>query len=188
MDTVLVSYPATLAVSVADLKSHLRIDASTEDSLLTSYIQTATKYAEEYCGRQFITASFKAYLDCWQTGKLYLDWPPLVSVTSVKYIDNNGAEQTWDASNYQVVTSAHRGYIYSTDSPPHRTQPQAAYIAYNAGYGSAASSLPFQAIHAIKLLAGNYYENREATAAGQMVEVPFAVTALLDQLAVMEIV
>ena len=54
-------------------------------------------------------------------------------------------------------------------------------MTYTAGFGAASSDVPPNVIHAVKLLVGHFYENREATAAiaGAFVALPFAVDALL---------
>ena len=62
-DLVLTGDAATDVVSVAEIKSHLRIDTSDEDTLLGVYIDAATEMAENYCGRHFITHEYKLYFN-----------------------------------------------------------------------------------------------------------------------------
>lgn len=203
--TVLVSYPSTLAVSLEDMKAHCRVDISTDDDYLTALIRTATRFAEGYTRRQFLNATYKKSVDYWGgwqsycndtagvrfpllSSRIYLDYPPLVSVQSITYVDSNGVTQTWASSNYQVITEAHIGFVYSTSAPIHAWQPNGIQINYTAGYGSAASALPWQAVQAIKMLAAHWYENREPQALGTIAtSLQFAVEALLDQIKVAEV-
>ena len=62
-DLVLTVDATVDVVSVAEIKSHLRIDTSDEDTLLGLYIDSATEMAENYCGRHFITHEYKLYFN-----------------------------------------------------------------------------------------------------------------------------
>ena len=52
-------------------------------------------------------------------------------------------------------------------------------VTYKAGYGDAASAVPPRTKHAIKLLLGHLWRNREAVSAVRLTEVPMAIDALL---------
>jgi len=60
-----ITAPAELPVSLATVKAHLRIDPSntTEDALITLYIQAATSFAEEFTRRHFITREIETFRD-----------------------------------------------------------------------------------------------------------------------------
>jgi uncharacterized phiE125 gp8 family phage protein len=70
--------------------------------------------------------------------------------------------------------------LYLEDWPNVRLDDKAVQITYLAGYGGAAN-VPKPAVHAIKMLVGHWYANREAIgSAGQ--NVPLGVHALLEPL------
>ena len=62
-DYTLVSAPATEPVSLAEVKSYLRIDGTADDAVLTILIASARRSAEEYTKRAFITQTWQLTLD-----------------------------------------------------------------------------------------------------------------------------
>lgn len=162
--------PAVLApLTVADLAEQLRLTDETEHPLLDAYLRTAVDYLERTTGLRLLTQTWTATLD-WPdvpTGseELELRGTPLASVTSIVYVDTAGANQTWSAAQYVVDTGRQPGRVYPAYLyywPTVRDQPQAMTITYVCGWTSAAA-VPRPVQHALKLLIGHWYENREAT-------------------------
>jgi hypothetical protein len=60
---VRVTEPANNPVTLAEAKLHLRIDNSDEDTLITSLINAATRWAEDYCDRTFCQTQLQMRLD-----------------------------------------------------------------------------------------------------------------------------
>lgn len=123
----------------------------------------------------------------WEHGRYFQDgWiriprPPLQSVTSITYTDTTGAVQTLDPSLYIVDTQNEPGRIspaYGKYWPDTQVVLNAAQITFVAGWASAAL-VPARAKLATKILAGHWYDNRNATSAGEVKEVPWAVKTLL---------
>ena len=50
-------------VTLAEAKAHLRIDHSSEDTLISSLITTATRWAEDYCDRTFCHTQWRMSTD-----------------------------------------------------------------------------------------------------------------------------
>ena len=79
-----------------------------EDDLLLEKLQSAIDDAEDFTGRQLLTATFKAYLDEFPPEKDYIELPfgNLQSVTSIKYKDSDGTETTMiEGTDYLVETN-----------------------------------------------------------------------------------
>lgn len=173
----------TYPVSVVELKAHLRIDADddTEDLLLAAYIAAATQWCEEYNGRKFLDTTCVEVFDAFPT-QFEPRNHPLSSVTSIVYTDTDGDAQTLDAADYQVDTQSETPRIvvaYNGSWPDTRAVPNAVTLTYVAGYGADADDVPQIKRHAILMLAGSLYENRETTSPIQIHQVPYGVTALL---------
>lgn len=171
-------------VSLADMKLHLRIesDVTEDDTLITTLISAATTYAQDFQRRTFMTSALTESYDgfpCFFSVPL----PPLISVTAIKYIDDNGDEQTLASDQYRVDTASEPGRIteaYNTNWPSTRRITNSVVLTYSAGYGDA-TTVPTTVKAAIKLLVGNWYENREATISGVNISiVPIAVESLLS--------
>lgn len=179
--------PAVEPVSVAEAKNHLRVDIDNDDTLLAIYITAAREYVEGVVRRALITQTLKAYLNAFPgVSAVALPRPPLQSITSLVYTDGDGSDSTFDAANYSadIVAQPGRlvlGYNKSWPSPATLATVNPIAITYVAGYGAAGSDVPSIYRQAILLLAGHWYENREAIIATGAVpkEIPLAVESLL---------
>lgn len=176
---------ATVEPILADmeLKNHLHIDHEDENDLLDGLIVAARKYFEEATRRALITQTWRYTLDDWPAGRIIkLPRPPLQSVTSIDYLDEDGNSTTWATSNYIVDTDGGRiSLAANKDWPTADLYPVGAIrITFVAGYTSA-SAVPKQMRHCLKLLIGHWYENREGTVtgAGLSRQVPFGIESLI---------
>lgn len=180
--------PTAEPCSLAEVKRHVRVptDDPQHDAVLSALLTAARQYVENHTGRQLCSATYDAKRDSLpaDNSAIYLPRPPLSSVTSLKYLDSNGTEQTWAASNYRVSTGTDPGRIslaYATCWPTVRAVSDGVTIRFVAGYGGAAS-VPQALKAAILLLVGNWFENREAVVIGTIQsQLEFAISALLEQ-------
>jgi uncharacterized phiE125 gp8 family phage protein len=181
--------PATaLALDWAtEVKDHLRLNDDTEQPRVESVlIPTAVAWAETETNRALITQVWTASLDEFPCGILELPKPPLSAIGSVKYIDQDGVQQTWSAAEYVVEKPAGAfclpgrlwpawGYSY----PSARCQPNAVEIAFTCGYGAAFGDVPPLLRAAMLLIVGELFERRETAIAGTTItEVPLAARSL----------
>lgn len=147
---------------------------TTGDPLLSALITTARQQAEHRTGRALVTQQWKLTLDYFP-GRIELPRPALVSVQSVKYLDADGVQQTFDSGEYQVVTSELVGYVqpaYGKSWPVYREQPDAIEVNYTAGYG-AASAVPRSIKAWILMAISTLYSQRDGIITGTIVaEVP----------------
>jgi uncharacterized phiE125 gp8 family phage protein len=180
--------PAIEPVTAAEAKLHCRIDASTEDSLIAFWIETARQQCEDISRRAFITRTYTAYLDCWPyMTRFELPYPPLLTIASVKYYDDLGsAAATYSSANYQVDAHSEPGRfsLKNTSTWPSTTlrDLNGVEIIYTAGYGSNATDVPDRYKAAILLLVAHYYEHRESVIVGQgvsLAQLPMGVNDLL---------
>lgn len=189
----LVSAPAVEPLTVQEVKDHLRIvdDGNVvEDALLEGLITAVRHHMDGWEGvlrRQLITATWDFSLPEFPPIKTYIELPlaPVQSITSVSYIDANGATQIWDNSKYQLsddLTShplLHLGYGESW--PGTRDEPDSVTIRFVAGYGESGSDVPGPIRAAMLLLIGHLYNNRELSVTGTIItEIPYGVEALLS--------
>lgn len=176
--------PAVEPITLADAKLHLRVEdtVTEDDALIQAQIKAVRMAAENFTMRQFITATYQLFLDSFPT-VINVPRPPLQSVTSIKYIDTDGNEQTLNAGVYTVDTVSMVGRIvlaYEQSWPQTRAQIQAVTVEYTAGYGDAPADVLDDIIAAMKLHLGHLYENREDVVVGVSVsELPKASESLL---------
>ena len=156
--------PVTLAE--AKIQLHMDSDVTTEDALVTSIIVAARQYVESFTGRALVTQTWYAYLDEFPCDDFVeLPFGELQSVTSVKTKDYQGDETTLTVTTqYLVDSESEPGRIvlpYSVSWPsldPYPFNPIT--IEFICGYGGA-SAVPDSLKHAIKLMVGDLYKNRE---------------------------
>ena len=186
MNVQVITSPTNEPVTLTEAKSHLRVDHEHEDTLIESLVTTARQYAESVLTRRaFVTQTLKVTLDEWPDDKLLLPRPPLQSVESITYYDEDGVSGTVDADDYIVDTSSEPGRIALKRNASWPSVTLRAVngieVEYVAGYGDA-EDVPEEFKHGIKLLVGHWYTNRESidldAARGGIVEVPFAASAL----------
>lgn len=165
---------APAAVSTAEAKAHLRVEIADDDTLIAVLIAAATSMAEHELGRALVTQEFTLAIDRFPRGAIYLERPPLQSITSVKYLDESDVQQTLAPESYRLIMDPLAPSIVS-DSWPTGTEVEIKYVA---GYGDA-SVVPAQIKQWILVHIGAMYENREAV--GKPLEpIPF-VDRLLDR-------
>ena len=169
-------------VSLADMKLHLKLETTEEDdhTLITTLISAATAYCQEFQHRSYITQTRVLYYDEFPL-MFSVPYPPLISVTSIVYIDTSGDEQTLDSGQYRVDIGNEPGRIteaYNCTWPATRDVTNAVVLTYSAGYGVAAD-VPDTVKAAIKLLVAHWYEHREAVSDITVMPLPLAVNNLL---------
>jgi len=183
----LVTAPIIEPVTLEEARVHCKVTSTAEDFLLELAIRAAREHAEAYTGRRFVTQTWDYFLDCLPIGEIELPYGPLVSVTSVKYFDEAGVEQTLATSEYQVDASSDPGRIapaYGKSWPSARAQLNAVTVRFVCGYGGLAS-VPFSIKAAILLIVGHLFEHREENQDFQVHEMPLGSERLLFPLRVM---
>jgi uncharacterized phiE125 gp8 family phage protein len=159
-----VTEPVTLAAA----KLHLKMDdIDAEDTLIDSLIIAARMFAENFTNRAFVTKTItQVYNEFPSSDKvLRLAVTPLQAVVSVNYNDENGAAQTWAASDYIVDAYTEPSEISVKNSisfPSTIDEKNAVTVIYTAGYGTA-DDVPQPIKQAILLLIGHFYNHREDT-------------------------
>ena len=178
------SPPATTPISVAQAKDHLRLaDDGAEDVLIRAYIEAAAEMIERQTGKALVARGYTYAL--WgfpdPRRELTLPMPPLVSVESVTHLDAGGTPQTIEPAAYHLDRTTTPGRIVPVEAwPATPYRPEAVVIAYTAGFPEPAS-IPADLLAALRLIVGHLYENREASAAVQLHEVPMAVQTILTE-------
>ena len=175
--------PAAEPLTKAEVKLHAHMETAEtiEDGELDIYIKAAREYVENVTQRALITQTFTYFTDCFKDEiKLKAN---LQSVEAVRYIDRDGNQQTLASSVYVADTDAPIGRIYrdyDQDWPDIRSQRNAVEVDFTVGYGATSAAVPESIRHAMLLLIGHWYMNREAVSVGSLNEVPYGVELLLN--------
>lgn len=182
MSLVQTSPPSVEPVTTTNQKDWMRVDGSDEDTLIGNLAAASRAYIEMSTSRQMITSTWEYKFKAFPTGDIVIPISPLQSVSSITYVDTASDTQTWSSELYTVDTASDVGRvrpIYNEDYPDSRGYEQDVVVTFIAGYGDASSDVPDTALTAIKLLASNWFENRESNAAITLKEVPMALQTLI---------
>jgi uncharacterized phiE125 gp8 family phage protein len=179
----LVTAPASEPVTRAEAKTHCRIPTAFtgDDTYVDGLITASREYIEGRTGRQFVTATWRLFLDDFPAGEIIVPRFPLASVTHLKYYDTDGVQQTLSSGAYIVDDAVEPGEIVlapNNDWPVVQTDRRNA-IEIEFIAGQAAASVPAKAKHAVKFLVAHFYELREPVDALNYASIPFTLDALI---------
>lgn len=180
-------------ISLAHVKTWLRVTNDLEDSIISSLISAAIGQVSDYVGYSIVEASVKYGFDSLIGSEAldnpflgiaipqgnYLRIPSKVnSITSVKYIDSANVEQPID-----YIQNEFTDYVLTlviNSAPSSLTLGNTKYVV-QVVEGYDVESFPDQIRTAVCLLVAQYYDNRQAIVVGTIVEeMPLGVSYLLD--------
>lgn len=175
MPTIVITAPAAEPISLTEAKLQCRVDHSTDDALLGILIKAAREQAENELGRALITQTRELILDEFPEEVCVLRGAPVQSLTSVKYLDTAGIEQTMDGADTLLDKDSSPGYLYpayGTVWPATYAVPNAVRVRFACGYGAAGSSVPESIRHWMLIAIATWYAHRESIQAGQAISLP----------------
>ncbi|MDF2809509.1 MAG: hypothetical protein K0S56_540 [Microvirga sp.] len=182
MNLRLVTAPTAQPVTLVEAKAHLRVDHADEDDLISALIETAVGWMDAgWLGRALMPQTWEMVRAGFGE-QITIPLLPLISVDSIKYVSTDGVLTTLAADQYAVYDRGKSPSIvapaYALTWPSVRAVPDAVTIQFQCGYADAAS-VPPPVKHAIKLIVGHLYQNRESVTDKRPVEMPMGVDALL---------
>jgi uncharacterized phiE125 gp8 family phage protein len=179
--------PTVQPVTLDQVKNHLRITHADEDEVLTAFIAAAAAWYERLTQRALTLATYRQTFDTWPVdyrrtfgGTILLARAPVVSVTSIKFLDQAGVEQTVDPAVYRLDASGIQARVIPvTTWPSHGDKPAAVRVNYTAGVSTAAEVDPLDRA-AVMMLVAHLDKHREPTITGTIVQqVPMTVESIV---------
>lgn len=115
MGLMISTAPTCEPVTVEEAAEWLRLTNTADYPLVNGLIVAARQHVETIMRRCLIATEWKYTLDDFPCGDfdsvIKLPRPPLQSVSSIKYHDSDGTEQTWSSAEYLVDTTSEPGVI-----------------------------------------------------------------------------
>lgn len=161
----IVTPAAAEPITLTEAKNFLRVDHSDDDSLIEALITAARQMCESYTRRILVTTTIDEYFDTFPAynkhtqQQILLSRGPAQSITSVKYVDEIGSEQTLSSDAYRV----------DTISEPARIEPITGWSS-TAGVinqvivryvvGTDVNSIPKPLVQGMMLIVSDLYDNR----------------------------
>lgn len=167
----------TYPITVAEFFEHIVLtpDAA-EEAQAVNIIAAATRWAEMYTGRMFITTALTCSMDSFP-GKVGGSKQPIRltggvpnSITAVSYINSAGVLVTLDASDYRLVSKHGNAHLYSAigsswPSDVAAGEPDVVTVTYSVGDDPVNVPAPLKI--AVLMIAASLWENRENDQIGQ---------------------
>ncbi|MBF0417203.1 MAG: phage head-tail connector protein [Magnetococcales bacterium] len=200
MPLTIIVPPASEPVTLAEAKLHLRVDSSSEDSMISMLITSARMQAEAMTGRQLMPATILMTMDyfpCARTmdsgigfslpgNAIIFQVAPVTAVNSVQYLDQSQVWRTIDPNDYVVDLASDSARIhlrFGAVWPIPAQQIGSVRVEFDAGYANAAA-VPTPIKQWILMTTSSGYSQREGVTAKQMAMTPF-LAGLLDPYKVM---
>lgn len=173
--------PAAEPLTTADAKAHIRVDHTDDDAMIGSIAAAARAHVEARTATRLYTQTVSFKTDDW-ADMANLPICPVQSISSISYVDIAGDVITLPTTVYETRLDLLEPSIVLKYSQAWPTIRMGSLITVTAvvGYGAAGAQPP-EVIHAIKLLVGDMYAQRETFFNGPATAVPMAaaVDALL---------
>lgn len=164
MSVVVITPPGPL-IELALTKAHLRVRHADDDALINSYIAAVSAHIDGpdgWLNRAVGQQVLELRTHCFGSYSLILPYPPVISITSVKYTDRAGEEQVVDPAIYREIDGGLARKTLAAWPTDLASEPDAARIRYVAGF----TSTPPSIVAAALLMVGDLYANRETSVIG----------------------
>jgi len=168
-------------ITVADLKAHMRVTHTAEDTLISALRSAAISWVEEHCNIKLGSYTARGYLPGFYNS--YIPIGPVTAVTEVKYQTTADTDYTTDlttlvAGNWFTDTISQPARIAFRDYPNvYEYALTPVVVSFTAGY----STVPAPVLQAIRLLVAHMYENRQEEIVGTITtRLKFGLDALLN--------
>lgn len=150
--------PTELAVSVADMKTHLRVTTASHDALIQTYIEAASNMIEKRANIMLKSQVWDVSLSQSEVvEKVELAKYPINSFSSVTYYDSDNVEQSFTNSqdDYIVFIDGRPGALTFASVPSVYDRYDAMTITLTGGY----DTVPDDIILGIKMLVWRMYNH-----------------------------
>jgi uncharacterized phiE125 gp8 family phage protein len=160
----LITAPAVLPVSVADVRTWGRITTVTgefTEAVLEDRIKAAVELAETFTGLSFIHQTWSMFLDGFPAWEICLPKPPWDSITWIKYYDTSDVQQTMDSTDY--IFDAVQGRLTPAISgswPATSTRINSVDIKFVSGFGATGADCPAQVRECLLEIVEDRLKNR----------------------------
>ena len=150
--------PTELAVSVADMKSYLRLSVATHDTLVQTLIEAAQRMLEARANIMLKTQTWDLSLSQSEVVKeVYMAKYPILGFSSITYYDDDNVLQSLTNSNNDYISfiNGRPGSLIFDSVPSVYDRPDAMKITFLGGY----QTVPDDIVLGIKMMVWRMYKH-----------------------------
>jgi len=168
-------------ISLANLKEHLRVDFTDEDTTITALRLAAINKIQNLCGRMMDRVTVEFYAESFYG--ITLPWSPIISVESVKYKTDATTYATLAEANWWTSLNSTVPRMEFTNTPSlYSYASDRVKISARIGWDASASETPEALVTAVKLLVMDWYELRGDTIVGTIArQVPNGIMNVISE-------
>ncbi len=150
--------PSAEPMTLAEIKTHLRLDSPEEDVLLTSLITTAREHLERETGLCLITQSWRLYLDRWpKDGIVRIEKSPVRVIDAVTVYEADGAAVEVSLEDHLLDGEARPARLWLKNPPAPGQSINGIEIDFSAGFGEAGADVPDTLKRAMSIHIGHMF-------------------------------
>lgn len=165
IETILTSSTQELAITLADVKAHLRIDWVEDDTYITNLIKTVSTRFEKITGRDLIIKTYKTFIDQFPTYNIPIILPrcKVQSIVSIQYYKSD-VLTTVSANDYYFTESNGASEIYLKDGLSYPSEidvkKNCITINFTSGFGANNTFVPMDIKQMLMEYIAFLYKNR----------------------------
>jgi len=163
MTSTRIAAPALPALTLAETKSHLRIDGASDDDVIAALISAATDFLERDVGLALVDQTWRYYVDNGAPGcVIALARHPAKQIDAVTAWDDNGTAVNIPPQHWFLNTMTHPARLRFGDSLPVASVLNGLEIDVICGFGPTGADVPDTLRQALLALIAHWFEFRHA--------------------------
>ncbi|WP_199626829.1 head-tail connector protein [Rhizobium sp. OAE497] len=174
MTYALITPPSAEALTLGEVKAHLRLDGAEEDALLVSLISVAREHLERVSGLCLMTQTWRLYLDSVpEDGMIQIARGPVQAIESVTLYDAGGEEVSWPVEGHVLDRQARPARLLLKRGEGVARAINGIEIDFSAGFGESGAEVPDVLKRAMLMHVAQMFAFRGAVAtADQPADIP----------------
>lgn len=152
--------PVAEPVSISEVKEHLRVTDTGDDTLITNLIITAREHCENWLGRKLMQQTVSQWLDIWPELHIDLAVGPASTLNAVYTYSDDGTQTSHTLTDFYLQPGlAARLFRNAISWPKPGRVADGIEISFEVGFG-VASDVPPAIRHGLLVMVAHLYVNR----------------------------